>query len=91
MSVSVLVGYETRYGSTQEVAEAVAARLRECGLEVDIQSMEMYLPKGWEKCLTFTVHAESAYTRRVQRGRAGCAALHVPLAQGRAPFPVAAP
>lgn len=39
MSVSVLVGYETRYGSTQEVAEAVAARLRECGLEVDIQSM----------------------------------------------------
>ena len=39
MSASVLVGYATRYGSTQEVAEAVAATLRECGLEVDIQPM----------------------------------------------------
>jgi menaquinone-dependent protoporphyrinogen oxidase len=35
----VLVGYATRYGSTQEVAEAVAAKLRECGLEVDIQPL----------------------------------------------------
>jgi len=33
----VLVGYATRYGSTQEVAEAVAAALREGGLEVDIR------------------------------------------------------
>lgn len=39
MSASVLVGYVTRYGSTQEVAEAVAATLRECGLEVDLQPM----------------------------------------------------
>jgi menaquinone-dependent protoporphyrinogen oxidase len=39
MSVSVLVGYATRYGSTQEVAEAVASTLRECGLAVDIQPM----------------------------------------------------
>ena len=39
MSASVLVGYATRYGSTQEVAEAVAATLRERGLEVDIQPM----------------------------------------------------
>ena len=39
MSLLVLVGYATRYGSTQEVAEAVAATLRECGLEVDIQPM----------------------------------------------------
>jgi menaquinone-dependent protoporphyrinogen oxidase len=37
MSSLVLVGYATRYGSTQEVAEAVVATLRECGLEVDIQ------------------------------------------------------
>ncbi len=37
MSTSVLVGYATRYGSTQEVAEAVAATLRECGIAVDIQ------------------------------------------------------
>jgi menaquinone-dependent protoporphyrinogen oxidase len=36
MSSSVLVGYATRYGSTQEVAEAVAATLRECALQADI-------------------------------------------------------
>jgi len=39
MSDSILVGYATRYGSTQEVAEAVAATLRESGLEVDLQPM----------------------------------------------------
>jgi len=38
MSTSVLVGYATRYGSTQKAAEALAATLREQGLEVDIQS-----------------------------------------------------
>lgn len=39
MSASILLAYATRYGSTQEVAEAVAATLRERGLEVDIQPM----------------------------------------------------
>jgi menaquinone-dependent protoporphyrinogen oxidase len=39
MAASVLVGYATRYGSTQEVAEAVAATLVECGLAVNIQLM----------------------------------------------------
>jgi menaquinone-dependent protoporphyrinogen oxidase len=39
LSSSVLVAYATRYGSTQEVAEAVAAELRERGLAVDIQPM----------------------------------------------------
>ena len=39
MSTLVLVGYATRYGSTQGVAEAVAATLHECGLEVDIRPM----------------------------------------------------
>ena len=37
MSNSVLVTYATRYGSTQEVAEAVAATLREGGSEVDLR------------------------------------------------------
>ncbi|MBN1450573.1 MAG: hypothetical protein JW963_06115 [Anaerolineales bacterium] len=37
MSPLVLVGYATRYGSTREVAEAVAATLREGGFEVDIR------------------------------------------------------
>jgi len=39
MSDSILVAYATRYGSTREVAEAIAATLRERGLEVDIQPM----------------------------------------------------
>ena len=39
MSSLILAGYATRYGSTQEVAEAVAATLRECGLDVDIQPL----------------------------------------------------
>jgi menaquinone-dependent protoporphyrinogen oxidase len=39
MSGSILVAFATRYGSTQEVAEAVAAMLRERGLAVDIQPM----------------------------------------------------
>ena len=39
MSTSVLVAYATRYGSTQEVAEAVVATLREAGLTADIQPM----------------------------------------------------
>lgn len=37
MSDSILVAYATRYGSTQEVAEQVAATLREKGLEVELQ------------------------------------------------------
>lgn len=36
-SDSILVAYATRYGSTQEVAEQVAATLREKGLEVDLR------------------------------------------------------
>lgn len=39
MSSLVLVGYATRYGSTREVAEVVAAALREHGLDVDVQPM----------------------------------------------------
>ena len=39
MSSSILVGYATKYGSTREVAEAIAATLREGELEVDLQPM----------------------------------------------------
>lgn len=39
MSMSVLVAYATTAGSTQEVAETVAATLREGGLEVELQPM----------------------------------------------------
>ena len=44
MSASVLVAYATRYGSTQEVAEAVTATLRESGLEVDLQPLRQCMP-----------------------------------------------
>jgi menaquinone-dependent protoporphyrinogen oxidase len=37
MSARILVGYATRYGSTREVAEAIAATLRESGLEIDLE------------------------------------------------------
>lgn len=40
MAAPVLVGYATRYGSTREVAESVAATLREHGLAVDVQPLE---------------------------------------------------
>ena len=48
MKDKVLVAYASTYGSTQEVAEAVAARMREIGLAVDllparkVQSLEEY-------------------------------------------------
>ena len=37
MSASILVAYATKYGSTREVAEEIAATLRESGSEVDIR------------------------------------------------------
>ncbi len=37
MTAFVLVTYTTRYGSTQEVAEAIAATFREHGLKVEVQ------------------------------------------------------
>jgi menaquinone-dependent protoporphyrinogen oxidase len=40
MSASILVGYATRSGSTQEVAETIAATLREGGLTVVCQPLK---------------------------------------------------
>ena len=37
---SILLAYATRYGSTQEVAETIAAALRQAGFEVDVQPMQ---------------------------------------------------
>ena len=39
MAGKVLVGYATQYGSTKEVAEAIAETLRENGFEVDLQPL----------------------------------------------------
>jgi menaquinone-dependent protoporphyrinogen oxidase len=43
MTTSVLVGYATRYGSTQEVAEVVAAALRASGLEAKVEHLKRVL------------------------------------------------
>jgi menaquinone-dependent protoporphyrinogen oxidase len=40
MSSSVLVGYATQYGSTQEVAETIAQTLREGGLAVEVRPVK---------------------------------------------------
>lgn len=37
---SILLAYATRYGSTQEVAEAITTTLREDEIRVDIQAMQ---------------------------------------------------
>jgi len=37
MAIDVLVAYATKYGSTQEVAEAIATHLDDLGLAVDVQ------------------------------------------------------
>ena len=39
MTEKLLVAYATRYGSTQEVAQAVAETLHEGGMEVDLQPL----------------------------------------------------
>ena len=39
MDGKVLVAYASKYGSTQEVADAIAETLRESGFEVDLQPM----------------------------------------------------
>jgi len=39
MPASILVGFATQYGSTQEVAETIAEILRKEGLEVDFQPL----------------------------------------------------
>lgn len=39
MPISILVGYATNYGSTQEVAENIAVTLREHGFLVDVQPL----------------------------------------------------
>lgn len=38
-SSSILLAYASRYGSTQEVAETIAAELRQAGLQVDVKSI----------------------------------------------------
>jgi len=39
MEIKILLAYASKYGSTQEVAEAVAATLSDSGLSVDLQPM----------------------------------------------------
>jgi menaquinone-dependent protoporphyrinogen oxidase len=48
MTISVLVGYATNYGSTSEVSEAIATTLLKAGLDVDILLLkEAPSPEGY--------------------------------------------
>ncbi|MDO9086472.1 MAG: flavodoxin domain-containing protein [Anaerolineaceae bacterium] len=40
MTTKILIGYATRYGSTQEVSEVIASTLREAGFEVDVKLVQ---------------------------------------------------
>ncbi len=80
MSTLVLVAYATRYGSTQQVAEAVAATLREGGLAVDLSPMRqvrslegyravvlgapLYIGAWHKDALNFLSRHQEALTRR---------------------------
>ena len=80
MPVSVRVGYATRYGSTQEVAGAVAATVHERGLEVALEPMQkvrtfdqyrtvvlgapLYMFHWHEDALHFLVRHHVALTQR---------------------------
>jgi len=80
MAASVLVAYAPRYGFTQEVAEAVAAALREDGTAVDVRplkavtALETYRAvvlgaplqmSGWHKdALAFLDRHRTALARR---------------------------
>jgi menaquinone-dependent protoporphyrinogen oxidase len=80
MLASMLVTYATRYGSTQEVAEAVAKTLRERGLAVDIQPVQdvrtldqyrevvlgapLYMFHWHKDALHFLVRHQNALTQR---------------------------
>jgi menaquinone-dependent protoporphyrinogen oxidase len=84
VSTSVLVAYATTYGSTKEVAEAVAAALREGGLKVDVQpAREVKSLKGygavvlgaplymfhWHKdALNFLARQRAAFTEQPAEG-----------------------
>lgn len=49
MPTKFLVAFATRYGSTQEVAEAIAATLREIGVDVDLQLLrDVHSLTGYE-------------------------------------------
>ena len=45
-SKSILLAYATRFGSTQEVAEAITATLREAEIEVELQAMQPSETRG---------------------------------------------
>ena len=80
MEAKILVAYATRYGSTQEVAETIAATLRERGLTVDRESVRhvctlegyhtivlgapLYLFHWHKDALRFLTHYRVALTTR---------------------------
>ncbi len=80
MEIKILVAYASKYGSTQEVAEAIAATLRERELEVDVQAMQtvrtlagygavvlgapIYIHQWHKDALNFLVRNQEALAQR---------------------------
>lgn len=83
MPDSILVAYATRYGSTQEVAEAVATALRERGLPVDLRPMRQVESLS---AYSAVVLGAPLYIGRLQKDAQRFLAQH---AQGLAGRPVA--
>src|SRR4051812_20585179 len=60
----VLVAYASKHGSTREIAEAIAAELRDCGLEVDcVSADEVKHVDGYDA----VVLGSAVYMKRWQR------------------------
>lgn len=84
MTAEILVAYATSYGSTQEVAEAVAAAMRDAGLEADLQ------PARQVRDLTLhaaVVLGAPLYMFRLHRDARGFLSRHTRALQ-RLPFAV---
>ena len=84
MSTSVLVAYATKYGSTEEVAQAVAATLRDSGAAVDclpvreVRSLDQYRAVVLGAAL-YMGHLNKDALQFLDRNRATLASLPVAI------------
>jgi menaquinone-dependent protoporphyrinogen oxidase len=92
MSTKVLVGYATRYGSTQEVAELIATVLREGDFQVDLQPLRaVWSLTGYQTVVLgaplFMFHWHPDAMRFLSRHAKALAELRAQLDKELAKFP----
>ncbi len=78
----MLVAYATKMGSNREIAEAIAAVLREHDLEADVRSVrDVRTPDGWDAVVLgsalYAAHWQRDANRFVARNREALAARRV--------------